>query len=205
MHITDKQKDVFKEVINIRVGESAGILNELLNTHISLQVPDIKIFSYNDMEKEMAGLLEKKLSAVWMEFSGPVTGITSLIFPPEDASKLIDLILNNVGEAEDPDSVRIGILSEVGNIILNSVVGSLGDLFNERILFTLPAYFEDTLRRFIASSKLDRDLIILLADSRFYIKEHMIEGEIIVLIGMDGFESLIDAMETSFGFLNFRG
>ena len=41
--LTEFQFDALTEVINIGVGRAASILNEMIETHISLQIPEIKV------------------------------------------------------------------------------------------------------------------------------------------------------------------
>lgn len=58
MALTDKQSDALKELINIGVGRGASALNMMLNSHIRLQVPFVKVLSPTDWKREFKSLEE---------------------------------------------------------------------------------------------------------------------------------------------------
>ena len=50
MKVTSYQVDALTELINIGVGRAAGMLNQILEAHIQLQVPSVKIFPHSQIE-----------------------------------------------------------------------------------------------------------------------------------------------------------
>ncbi len=46
MELTAAQLDALKELINIGIGRAAGMLNDMVNSHVSLQVPQVRILSH---------------------------------------------------------------------------------------------------------------------------------------------------------------
>jgi|GEM_PF-3941068 len=50
MNINNEQLDAIKEIFNIGVGKGAQVLSQLLESHIQLEVPDIRIYKYDDLE-----------------------------------------------------------------------------------------------------------------------------------------------------------
>ena len=52
MNVTDYQLDALKELINIGVGRAAGMLNQILDNHVYLQVPDAKLLSPVEIQEE---------------------------------------------------------------------------------------------------------------------------------------------------------
>ena len=66
--ITRDQISVLEEVFNIGVGRAAGALNEILDAHISLQVPDVGIwseFDNHDMIKSVKKIKKRLLPDMW--------------------------------------------------------------------------------------------------------------------------------------------
>ena len=53
MKITEKQMEALREIINIGVGKSASMLNTMLNSHIILQVPTLKVFNISELNDEL--------------------------------------------------------------------------------------------------------------------------------------------------------
>ena len=83
-----EMKDALREIINIGVGRAAGTLNELLNHHITLEVPRIDVIALGDLDEKFGLVRATSVSAVRLLFKGPIAGVSSLVFPPESASKL---------------------------------------------------------------------------------------------------------------------
>lgn len=189
MNIRPEQFDVLKELINIGVARAAGMLNQMLHHPINLEVPQIKLFPSDMLEKELQKLGRERLATVRMLFKGSFSGTAALVFPTVSASKLVAALSEDDPETSDLDSVRIGALSEVGNIVLNGVMGSIGNVLKEQISYSVPTYVEESIASLVATSRSDPTGAILLAETRFSIERLQVGGDIILL-----FESAFDAL-----------
>lgn len=199
MKLTAHQIDALTELMNIGAGKAAGILNEMLNAHIVLQVPMVSVFYQKELEHHAAKLWEEELSIVRMRFQGPFTGLASIIFPHESAARLVDLIMDTADDSlNDLDSVKTGTLSEVGNIILNGVMGTIANILGRHLQFSIPSYLDGTILKFLSSQSADANTIVLLAHTRLTVKEHMIEGDIVLLFELLSFGSLMNSIENYF-------
>ena len=138
LKLTPEQNDTLTELINIGVGAAASTLNELLQTHISLKVPRIFLCSLDQVAAEISEEMSQRTSIVTLPFDGPVSGSSSLLFPAESAAKLAGIISDEDDEDEDSDLLKEGILMEVGNIVLNAIMGSLGNIFELQISYSFP-------------------------------------------------------------------
>jgi len=191
------QMDILREMINIGVGRAAAILNELTKFRVLLQVPFIKVLSPADLKEETKELGRDMVAAVRLGFEGPFSGRAALVFPPDSASKLVSVLTGEEPGTPELDSVRAGTLEEVGNIVLNGVMGSIGNMLKRNIHYSLPTYIEDTIDKLIF---LDRTVpspnTILLVHIRFTIEQLHIEGDIILLFDVGSFTALLALIET---------
>ncbi len=187
--------DVLKELINIGVGRAAGALNEMVNCRVNLEVPSVRVLTPLQFKKETADLGDKKMAAVRIGFEGPFSGTAALVIPPESASKLVNVLTGETAVATDLDSAKEETLREVGNIVINSVMGSLGNILNQYISCSLPAYIENTVKNIFISEKIGNDTIFLLVRTHFLIEQHQIEGNIILLFTVGSFDVLLSAID----------
>ena len=206
MRLSEKQIDALREIINIGVGRSAGILNTMLQSHIALQVPYIKLLDPKSLRSEMGVYHEGIVATVQMGFHGSLVGNACLFFPKRSASKLVASLLGEDFENSDSDSVQTGTLSEIGNIVLNGVVGSISNILRLSLDYQIPVYMEgnvdsiidsleDGIEHVVETDAQQADLAILLARTRFDIKELATEGDIILFFEVGSFESLITAID----------
>ena len=195
MNPTAEQIDALKELTNIGVGRAAGVLSEMLQTHIHLQVPFIKIFSPQELEEEMEDFGREQLSSVGLGFRGSFSGTAALVFPPDSASELVAILTGEEVGSPDLDSVRTGTLSEVGNIVINGVMGSIGNVLEHRLDYSIPSYSEGTIESLLTSNEPDSGSRVLLAQTHFAVEERLIEGDIYLFFEAGSFDALLDAID----------
>lgn len=194
MQLTSHQVDALTELINIGVGRAAGVLNQMLQHHITLEVPNITVRSPRELKQGLSGLVPGTVATVRMNFRGSFSGTTALVFPPASAAHLAAIISQEDPENSDLDSVRIGTLTEVGNIVINGVMGSITNVLTEYVSYSMPLYLEDTIENLLASHCADSGSVVLVAQTRFTIEHLEIEGNIILLFE-SSFEALLAAID----------
>jgi chemotaxis protein CheC len=189
--ITEEQLDALQEFINIGIGRSAGMLNEMLDAPIQLSVPVLQVFDGSALRKELAYRLDKHRC-----FAGSFSGSAELLFSTESASALVALLTGEDRDSPDLDSVKIGTLTEVGNIVINGVLGSLSNLLKQHMSYALPTYYEGTIEQLLSSNHLfNLDTVFLLAQARFEIKQLEIVGEIILIFEVTSFSELLKCVD----------
>ena len=195
--ISSDQRDALTELFNIGIGRAANVLNEMLNERIGLSIPYVELA---DREKcaEILGLAEEKLSAVHMDFRGSFSGTTAIVFPPQSAANLVAILMgeDEESEAEEMDAIRASTLSEVGNIVINSVLGSITNVLKERLDYEQPKYVEDSLDNILGFAVADGETATLIARAHFFIKEKEISGDIIITFSVDSLDRLLGIIDS---------
>jgi chemotaxis protein CheC len=197
MELTPLQYDTIKEVINIGVGRAAGILNKMFTHRMNLEVPSVKILSSDDLIKELDDGLLESISSVNLSFKGKFSGLAKLIFPTESAAKLVTAFTEEDTDEEDLDEIRSATLAEIGNIVLNSLMGSIGNSLSLRINYSTPIYIEDRIEQLLNIKKAQIEPYSLLAKTRFHVEELNISGNFVLLFeigSLENFIALIDSL-----------
>ena len=196
MNLSQDQADTLGELITIGVGRAAGMLNEITEAYVSLEVPVVRAVSVVEFKDEMDREGVDRLSAVQLAFDGPFFGTADLVFPPESATKLVVLLTGEDPGTLEFESVKTGTLNELGNIVINGVMGSIANLIKQQIGYSLPNYIEDTIDHLLTLGGADTARPILLARTHFMIEQLKIKGEIILLFDMGSFDALIAAIDS---------
>ena len=195
MNLTATQMDALQEMVNIGVGQAAGVLNAMLRSHVTLRLPVIEILSQAELESRITRFRKQIFSAVRVGFKGPFTGSASLIFPTDSAAKLVIMLTEDDLQSLDMDEIRAGTLTEVGNIVLNSVMGAIGNELHQRLFYTVPAYLEDPFTVILAENEQDNRATVIWIQTQFSLQEQQIDGDIVILFGFGSIELLIAAIE----------
>ena len=194
MYISPEQLDALQELLNIGVGRAAGSLNQMLEKPIRLHIPFIQIGKIEELSQEVQKMKDTPLSSVQLPFKGTFSGASCLLFPTESAKALVIAL---TGEAEDPDtmdSLREATLTEIGNIVLNGVMGSLANVLKHRIIYSVPFYQETSIQGLLQPRLSDSSEIILWAQTQFTIEEYDLTGDIMLMFGIPDLGLLVNAV-----------
>ncbi len=200
MNLTATQIDAIQELVNIGVGRAASVLNQMLDAPIRLQIPYVKIGTPLELQQELEVRLGiQRVAAVRQDFSGSFSGIAELVFPTDSASILAAMLTGEEPGTPDLDAVRIGTLSEVGNILINSVIGSIANVLQQRLDYALPTYLEDTVEKLLSARNSVSETTILLAQTQFSVEQLRIQGDIILIFEVGSFDVLLNAIAVASG------
>ncbi|MCH1623761.1 chemotaxis protein CheC [Fredinandcohnia quinoae] len=137
--------DILKEIGNIGAGHSATALSKLLNKKINMNVPDVKIVSFEEM-MELVGGPDNIVASVFLRIEGDVPGNMFFILQLNHANKLIqEMIGDSQFSFDNPSSSELGFsaFQELGNILSGSYLSSLSDFTNLNMFPSVPALSVD--------------------------------------------------------------
>ena len=191
--------DALSELVNIGVGRAAASLSSMVQERIDLSVPKVMTISFSELrhhlglEKEMS--MDPDISIVQQPFGGKVGGTASILFPLASARKLVGLLTSGALSSEELDLEMEAALTEVGNILINGVMGTIGNITGMDINFQLPEYLKCTADE-LEHSFQNREL--MLAMVLISISGQEITGHLILLFDLPSIESLQGFVEHSY-------
>jgi chemotaxis protein CheC len=188
--------DALSELVNVGVGRAAASLSSMVKERIDLSVPKVVTVSFKELSFHLG--LEQELnkdpdvSIVQQPFGGKVGGTASILFPVSSARKLVGLLTDGALSSEELDLEMEAALTEVGNILINGVMGTIGNITGMDINFQLPEYHKCSTGE-LEHAFQNRDL--LLAMVLISISGQEIKGHLILLFDLSSLESLQDFVE----------
>ncbi|MEI6841154.1 MAG: chemotaxis protein CheX [Methanomicrobiales archaeon] len=194
--IDDQTIDAIREIVNIGIGRAAGQLQQMTGSHIHLQIPSIKIVPFDKITEAGNTIISgDTLSAVLLDFKGTFSGMSAMVFPPDSAAALVMLLTGEQEKSPELDAMRIEALKEVGNIIINAVMGSIANILSEHLTYSIPAYYEGPMVNLAGLKRngLD-DECVLLARTNFLIEDLNIEGDILLILEIGSLDALIESI-----------
>ena len=168
--ITEYHLDAIKEIFNIGVGRGAKVLSQLLESSIKLQVPEIQIFEGKDLAQLRQKIGSDDLSNVKMNFNGSYDGTVALSFERETAKNIVGVLIEEEPSQVELDSVSTGTLCEVGNMIINSLMGSVTNILTGEVHYSLPEYTEESLEVALNMNKTE-PIVVVVADTLMTIEK----------------------------------
>lgn len=188
---TSRQMDAIKELVNIGVGKGAAALNKILKSHIRLLVPSFKLISSADLKKEIKVLGATQLMAVSMDFKGNFSGNAKLVFSEDSANQIYHLVSSDDKMIPNEETSKKEMLCEVGNIVISSVVGTISNMLDINMKYSLPHYEEAYLEQMSFDDPELPVPIIFLVRTDFNVEDMYFDGGIAIVFKEDSFQDLL--------------
>ena len=184
--------DAIQELFNIGIGKAAAIINDILDVHINIKVVSARVLSFDTYKNELlTHNTSGYFSAVRMKYENSFSGIAALVFPPDSANRVFSLITRKIHSAHTQTVVKPETLSEVGNILLNGIMGSISNILGTRLSFSVPEYIENKIEHILEIDEFAEGLEILVGEICFEIKQHEIVATTIIVMKSSSFSKLI--------------
>jgi chemotaxis protein CheC len=206
MSMSFRREDVLKELFNVGVGKAASNLSEIIDKKINLDIPDVRIMDMVRGKEELDAFLHRVTEGAAMvssiSFNRRLEGTVSLIFPAEKMHQFINLCLkeeyseNNSLEFSDVD---FDTIKEIGNIILNAIIGELSNTLQIPVEYTLPevAVLQSARADLLVSDKTYH--LVLMMYITFNIEGTMIDGAIVINMTLKSLDEIIENIDKIYG------
>lgn len=197
MELSKQQKDALSELINIAFSRTAASLSELTGHRVLLDVPNVAIFPIEELGNALAQFLPAEVATVHQVFTGPVTGDALLLLNYDGAITLTDLLTDERAKSDLLNTSAREVLTEVGNILLNSCLGMFGNLLQVHVSFSVPRLHLETLdvllrSLVIASEGLRYALVVYTA---FRLRDSAVSGYLVIALNVASLDRLIQEAE----------
>ncbi|OEF96524.1 hypothetical protein [Desulfuribacillus alkaliarsenatis] len=194
--INEEQTDALKEYMNQFIGQAASLLSDMVDKKVQLMIPDISLVYYReemDFENILPRFLHSYVVSSSITFGEQFSGEAKLIFPKEKIKDLVQLCLDEEdSETDELTDTDFDAITEIGNIILNAVVGSIGNLVEVRLDYTVPEIdvlnLPNDAKVFVSAE----NVYLLIIRNSFTIDGANIEGAIIVMLSMESINELVE-------------
>jgi len=189
--VTAYQLDALREYLSMGVGHAAATLNSMLGKHIELEVPKISLIKVNEIETATK-LGTDLYSTITLSFDGNIKGNASVIFDKQSASGLIEILMPGMsGNSAELDEISESTLTEIGNIVINSVMGSFSNSFEFELQYQVPRYSESSIKNLCKVNSDESDSIILFGETFLIVENVEIQGKILLFYVLDDLKTLI--------------
>jgi chemotaxis protein CheC len=141
--ISEEERDILQEIMNIAFGKAAADLAEIINIFVVLSVPNIRIIAAVDLPDYIRTEFVEfgNISIVEQTFWGEFKGNALLIFPADAGKELISLLGDGAErnfETQYSDILEKETLMEVGNILIGACVGKVAELLKDMVTYSPP-------------------------------------------------------------------
>lgn len=196
--LSPEKIDALTELVNIGVGRAAAAFSQLVETRVELNVPAVQIRTRADVLGSLNTTDESLATIVTQDFHGGISGRAGLLFNEQSGTALAGLLAGIEEPVTELDIELSGILLEVGNIVLNGVMGSFSNAIESHFEYSVPnllvgTAIQDTFA-WSGGESVDSRCGVLMADVNFLVAKHQIEGSILIVFDLAAINEVIEQL-----------
>lgn len=170
---------------------SADTLSKILKRKVLLTIPDYIILEKEDKLPEQLKFIKGSIMITSIAFEDSLRGKANLIFPSDKTREFVDICLReNKVDLDGFDDLDADVLREVGNIVLNAIIGSINNFLGITVNYTVPVI--DQLDSY-HKRKVEGMSIILFVS--FLIEDVEIDGAIIIDLSLESYGKLMESIK----------
>ena len=196
------EMDALTEAFNLSLGEAANTFSAIVREEIELSEPTIEIVSREELtlrlERTQPGGAAERLCRINQHFDAASGFQTDalLLFPEHGSLEIVRRMLGDDTSIEHITELEQDALAEIGNIIINSCMSSLANLFGTEMSGSLPRVQSRTARTLL-DDKAATD-VILVARIGMTMAAHNLSGFVLFIMDVPSIEHFMDQVSRLF-------
>ena len=191
-NLSELENDALIEIFNIGVGQAAASMSAIVNEAVHMSVPSISFIN----RAEAARLLDGKdpeaerICGVSQHYEGAFSTEAILMFPEDKSLEIVRLMVGEAVPLKELTEMEQEAMCEIGNIILNSCVGTLANIFQRELEGSLPQYHVGTSDEILIASGSQPDTVVLMLHIDFVLEKHQIHGYVAFVLDISALHDL---------------
>lgn len=173
--LSEDEKDVLQELMNIAYGSAAAVIAEMLEAFASLSIPNIQVIQVAELLKTFEELKSTSYFFSSQAFNGEFNGESAFFINEESANNLAKHL-----ELENKDDLDDAIL-ELTNVLTSSLTTKLAQELETEVGFSLPSISKVPLNEIndVQTFKIYSKVIVI--DTELNFQDQKINGKIFIL------------------------
>ncbi|MDF3820695.1 chemotaxis protein CheC [Leptospira sp. 96542] len=193
-YISNLEKDSLCELFNISLGAAAKLLSEMVSDEILLTVPTLNLIT-SEEALSLQNLKNRDVCTIDQKFVGGLgDGSAFLLFHKSSSLEIVKMMLKDYIPINEVSQFEKDALSEIGNIILNSILSNLAKISELKIETRVPIFFSGKYEEVINSNKTQGEDSILLVFIDYTLKGKDVKGYIFFILEFSSIKNLSNVL-----------
>ncbi len=138
-----------------------------------------------------------EVASVHQIFSGSVSGHALLLLDRKAAVTLNSLLIDEKCLSDELHEAEREVLTEVGNILLNSCLGVFGNVLHVQMTFSVPRFHVESVEDVLKSTTVQSQELqyALMIHTRFHVKASDVTGYLMMILGVTSLSRLTTELD----------
>ncbi|WP_426176538.1 chemotaxis protein CheC [Massilia sp. TWR1-2-2] len=190
LKLSELQHDALVEIFNIGVGQAARAMSEIVREEVTMSVPSIRFLNRAAAAAMLGHPDRSRVCGISQHYRGALTTEAILMFPEDKSLDIVRLMVGESVPFKELTEMEQEAMSEIGNIILNSCVGTLANVFDRELRGSLPVYHLGSSEDILTASCGLADTLVLMLHIDFILEAHQIHGYVAFILDVSALADL---------------
>jgi chemotaxis protein CheC len=173
--LTDDEKDVLQELMNVAYGNATSIVADMLNAFATLNIPNIQILKTSELIHRFRSIQNDSYFFATQGFIGEFSGESAFFIDNESAKNLAKHLELDI--EEDLDDAIL----ELTNVLTSTLTTRLAQEMETEVKFSLPNIRKLPLDEIFENKSFKEYSQVIVIDTELNFKDQEIKGEIFIL------------------------
>lgn len=190
-NLSELENDALIEIFNIGVGQAAASMSAIVNEPVRMSVPSISFIPRAQAARLLGahdGLAER-ICGVSQHYRGAFETQAILMFPEDKSLEIVRLMVGESVPLKELTDMEQEAMCEIGNIMLNSCVGTLANIFQRELQGSLPRYHVGTSDEILTATGGESGVVLMLHID-FVLERHQIHGYVAFVLDLSALHDL---------------
>jgi chemotaxis protein CheC len=188
--LSELEHDALVEIFNIGVGQAAAAMSGIVNEAVTMSVPSISFLNRADAAALLGHRDEQRICGVSQHYAGAFQTEAILMFPEDKSLEIVRLMVGELVPLSELTEMEQEAMSEIGNIILNSCIGTLANIFEQELQGSLPVYHVGTSEDILDASGTAAESVVMMLHIDFILEMHQIHGYVAFILDVSALHDL---------------
>jgi chemotaxis protein CheC len=173
--LTEDERDVLQELMNIAYGSATAVVADMLEAFASLSIPNIQVMTTQELFATFEKLKSSSYFFSSQAFSGEFNGESAFFINEASAQNLATHL-----ELESREDLDDAIL-ELTNVLTSSLITKLTQEMETEVSFSLPNILKVPLEEMQDVASFQRYSQVIVIDTELNFEDQKIHGKIFIL------------------------
>jgi len=195
-----KHTKTLKKIISASLEKGAEIIQIVLRQKTKISISETERVIEIDEDSRYDFLKDEIVSEILMNFNGDLNGSVCILFSSSSSDRLIKMLLKGMmidtDDSVDIESIKSGTMIEFGNIVVNSIAGTISNTLKINFDYSIPTYNEIDFN--VITDEINRQKIIDgVLISRAYISTtgSNMKTSFLVILKVDNYAKIVTLLE----------
>jgi chemotaxis protein CheC len=194
-NLSELENDALIEIFNIGVGQAAASMSTIVNEAVRMSVPSISFIPRTEAARLLGArdtATPERICGVSQHYQGAFETEAILMFPEDKSLEIVRLMVGESVPLQELTEMEQEAMCEIGNIMLNSCVGTLANIFQQELQGSLPQYHVGTSDEILTATGSAADTVVLMLHIDFLLEKHQIHGYVAFVLDISALHDLKD-------------